>query len=128
MPDRPGRPSCVGELGMSGELTCLWGLQPSSLEEFSRIAGYVGDTELEWTMFKATIVAAAVKSCGQKVKGACWGGKIQPRWWTSEVQEAVNHKKEAIWAWMPGGSVEAPDRYLTRRAAAKAVTEAKTRV
>lgn len=32
-----------------------------------------GDNELERTISKAAVVEAAVKSCGQKVKGACVG-------------------------------------------------------
>lgn len=35
------------------------------------IQGDAGDIESEWTMFKASIIEAVAKSCGQKVKGAC---------------------------------------------------------
>lgn len=41
----------------------------------------VRDIELEWTVFKASIEEAAVKSCGQKVTCACWGGNLKTHWW-----------------------------------------------
>lgn len=64
------------------------------------IPGDVWDFELEWTMFKASIVEAAVKSCGQKVIGGCWGGNFSTRWWTPEVKEAIKLKKKAFHTWL----------------------------
>ncbi len=39
-------------------------------QSFDRIPGLVGDMESKWAMFRATIVEAAVSSCGCKVAGA----------------------------------------------------------
>ncbi|KAI3357370.1 hypothetical protein L3Q82_015800 [Scortum barcoo] len=36
-------------------------------------------------MFSASIVDAAVRSCGRKVSGACRGGNPRTRWWTPEL-------------------------------------------
>ncbi|KAK9532994.1 hypothetical protein VZT92_010351 [Zoarces viviparus] len=84
--------------------------------------------ESEWTMFKASIVDAAARSCGRKVIGACRGGNPRTRWWTPEVREAVKLKKETFKAWLAQGSPEAADRYRqARRAAAAVVANAKTR-
>ncbi|KAI3353176.1 hypothetical protein L3Q82_019728, partial [Scortum barcoo] len=54
-------------------------------EEIPREAG---DIESEWTMFSASIVDAAVRSCGRKVSGACRRVVAIPRtrWWTPEVK------------------------------------------
>ncbi|KAI3363494.1 hypothetical protein L3Q82_011586 [Scortum barcoo] len=46
-------------------------------------------------MFSASIVDAAVRSCGRKVSGACRGGNPRTRWWTPEVRDAVRLKKES---------------------------------
>lgn len=50
-------------------------------KSFSCISGDVGDTELEWNMFKASIVKS---HCVQKVMGACQGGIFRTCWWTPE--------------------------------------------
>ncbi|KAI3361763.1 hypothetical protein L3Q82_002106 [Scortum barcoo] len=43
-------------------------------ENFSQIQREAGDIESEWTMFSASIVNAAVRSCGRlRVSGACHG-------------------------------------------------------
>ncbi|KAI3352392.1 hypothetical protein L3Q82_005184 [Scortum barcoo] len=47
-------------------------------------------------MFSASIVDAAVRSCGRKVSGACRGGNPRTRWWTPEVRDAVRLKKESL--------------------------------
>jgi len=49
--------------------------------------------EPEWAMFRAYIVEAAAKSCGQKAVGACRGGNLRTRWWTLAVKEAIRLKK-----------------------------------
>jgi len=65
----------------------------------------------KWTMFKASIVEVADRSCGQKVIGACRGGNQRNRWWTPGVREAVKLKKEAFRPWLAQGSPEAADMY-----------------
>ncbi|KAI3353555.1 hypothetical protein L3Q82_020075 [Scortum barcoo] len=47
-------------------------------KSFSQIPREAGDIESEWTMFSASIVDAAVRSCGRKVSGACRGGGNSP--------------------------------------------------
>ncbi len=97
-------------------------------ESFDQIPREVGDIESEWTMFSTSIVDAAVRSCGRKVSGACHGGNPQTRWWTPEVRDAVRLKKESYRAWLVWDS-EAADGYRqAKRAAARVVAEAKTRV
>lgn len=58
----------AGELGTSGGGTCPSGLQVSPPDQL-----LVHQNESEWTVFKASIVGAAVKCCYQKVTGACQG-------------------------------------------------------
>lgn len=60
----------AGELGTSGGGTCPSGLQLSPPDELLVHPGDVGDIESEWTVFKASIMEAAVKCCCQKVTGA----------------------------------------------------------
>ena len=85
--------------------------------------------ESEWTMFRASIAEAVVRSCGQKVVGAGRGGNLRTRWWTRVVKEAVRLKKEAFRAWLAQGSPETADGYReARRAAASVVAKAKTQV
>ncbi|KAK7916510.1 hypothetical protein WMY93_012271 [Mugilogobius chulae] len=97
-------------------------------ESFSQLPGETGDIESEWTMFSASIVNAAAQSCGRKVSGACRGGNPRTRWWTPEVRDAVRLKKECYKALLACSTPEAVDRYLqAKRAAARAVAEAKTR-
>jgi len=43
-------------------------------KNFSCIPVEGGDMEPEWAMFRASIVEAAARSCGQKAVGACRGG------------------------------------------------------
>ncbi|KAI3363179.1 hypothetical protein L3Q82_011552 [Scortum barcoo] len=74
--DRPGRPKRIVRV-------CWERLAEPSVREvfnshlrksFSQIPREAGDIESEWTMFSASIVDAAVRSCGRKVSGACRGG------------------------------------------------------
>uniref|UniRef100_A0A3B3BLN8 Reverse transcriptase domain-containing protein n=2 Tax=Oryzias melastigma TaxID=30732 RepID=A0A3B3BLN8_ORYME len=97
-------------------------------ENFKQVPREVGDIESEWTMFSTSIVSAAFRSCGRKVSGACRGGNPRTRWWTPQVRDAVKLKKESYQAWLACGTPEAADRYRQfKRAAARAVLEAKTR-
>jgi len=82
--------------------------------------------ESEWAMFRASIVEVVVRSCGQKVVGACRGGNLKTRWWTPAVKEAVRLKKEAFRAWLTSGSPETADWYReAKRAVASTVAKAK---
>ncbi|KAI3373348.1 hypothetical protein L3Q82_006650 [Scortum barcoo] len=69
--DRPGRPKrmCEGLLGTSGRALCQGGLQLPPPEELltDSEGGWETLSEPEWTMFSASIVDAAVRSCGRKV-------------------------------------------------------------
>ncbi|KAI2665653.1 Craniofacial development protein 2 [Labeo rohita] len=98
-------------------------------QSFNQIPREDGDIESEWTMFSASIVNAAVRSCGCRVSGASRGGNPRTRWWTSEVRDAVRLKKESYRAWLVRGTPEAAERYRwAKRTAARVVVEAKTRV
>ncbi|KAI3362920.1 hypothetical protein L3Q82_011595 [Scortum barcoo] len=78
-------------------------------------------------MFSASIVDAAVRSCGRKVSGACRGGNPRTRWWTPEVRDAVRLKKESYRTMLACGTPDAVDRYRqAKQAAARTVLEAKT--
>ncbi|KAI3362441.1 hypothetical protein L3Q82_012244 [Scortum barcoo] len=67
-------------------ITTWWEVFNSHLRKsFSQIPREAGDIESEWTMFSASIVDAAVRSCGRKVSGACRGGNPRTRWWTPEL-------------------------------------------
>ncbi|KAK7889103.1 hypothetical protein WMY93_024663 [Mugilogobius chulae] len=115
--------------GRSCQPIITWWVFNSHLREsFSQLPGETGDIESEWTMFSASIVNAAAQSCGRKVSGACRGGNPRTRWWTPEVRDAVRLKKECYKALLACSTPEAVDRYLqAKRAAARAVAEAKTR-
>ncbi|KAI3359405.1 hypothetical protein L3Q82_002908 [Scortum barcoo] len=131
--DRPGRPKRVRIVRVCWERLA----EPSVREvfnshlrkSFSQIPREAGDIESEWTMFSASIVDAAVRSCGRKVSGACRGGNPRTRWWTPEVRDAVRLKKESYRTMLACGTPDAVDRYRqAKQAAARAVLEAKTRV
>ncbi|KAI3360256.1 hypothetical protein L3Q82_014565 [Scortum barcoo] len=88
---------CEGLLGTSGRALCQGGLQLPPPEELLTDSEGGWDIEsIEWTMFSASIVDAAVRSCGRKVSGACRGGNPRTRWWTPEVRDAVRLKKESL--------------------------------
>ncbi|KAI3362797.1 hypothetical protein L3Q82_001657 [Scortum barcoo] len=129
--DRPGRPKRIVRV-------CWERLAEPSVREvfnshlrksFSQIPREAGDIESEWTMFSASIVDAAVRSCGRKVSGACRGGNPRTRWWTPEVRDAVRLKKESYRTMLACGTPDAVDRYRqAKQATARTVLEAKTRV
>ncbi|KAK3515281.1 hypothetical protein QTP70_013483 [Hemibagrus guttatus] len=74
-------------------------------ESFNQIPREVGDIESEWTMFSSSIVDAAIRSCGRKLK------------------------KESYRAWLARGTPEAAEAYRqAKRTTAVVVSEAKTRV
>ncbi|KAL0194436.1 hypothetical protein M9458_012732, partial [Cirrhinus mrigala] len=98
-------------------------------QSFNQISREDGDIESEWTMFSASIVNAAVRSCGCRVSGASRGGNPRTRWWTTEVRDAVRLKKESYRAWLVRGTPEAAEEYRwAKRTAARVVVEAKNRV
>ncbi|KAM8748485.1 uncharacterized protein AB9X84_013627 [Acanthopagrus schlegelii] len=128
--DRPGRPKRIVRV-------CWERLAEPSIREVCNshlresldlIPREAGDIESEWNMFSTSTVRAAVRSCGRKVSGAC--RSVNPRTrWTLEVRDAVKLKKESYRAWLTRGTLEAADGYRqAKRAAARAVAEAKTRV
>ncbi|KAI3370964.1 hypothetical protein L3Q82_023613 [Scortum barcoo] len=115
--DRPGRPKRIVRV-------CWERLAEPSVREvfnshlrksFSQIPREAGDIESEWTMFSASIVdAAAVRSCGRKVSGACRGGNPRTRWWTPEVRDAVRLKKESYRTMLACGTPDTVDRCTGR--------------
>ncbi|XP_049595828.1 leucine-rich repeat-containing protein 57 isoform X1 [Syngnathus scovelli] len=129
MPVRPGRPKrsvrvCWERLA---ESPVRKSFNSHLRQSFSHVPGEAGDIESEWTMFRASIVEAADRSCGRKVVGACRGGNPRTRWWTPAVRDAVK-LKESYRAVLACGTPEAADRYrMAKRNAASAVAEAKTR-
>lgn len=50
------------------------------------------------TIFKVSIVKAAVKSCGQKVTGGFHSCNFKILWWKPDVKGAVKLKEEAFQA------------------------------
>uniref|UniRef100_A0A671UIZ1 Endonuclease/exonuclease/phosphatase domain-containing protein n=1 Tax=Sparus aurata TaxID=8175 RepID=A0A671UIZ1_SPAAU len=130
-PDRPGRPKRIVRVCWErlAEPSAREIFNSHLRESFDQIPREAGDIESEWTMFSTSIVDAAVRSCGRKVSGACRGGNPRTRWWTPEVRVAVKLKKESYRAWLARGTPEAADGYRqAKHAAARAVSEAKTRV
>ncbi|KAI3364714.1 hypothetical protein L3Q82_011483 [Scortum barcoo] len=88
--DRPGRPKRIVRV-------CWERLAEPSVREvfnshlrksFSQIPREAGDIESEWTMFSASIVDAAVRSCGRKQGLWClsWRQLPRTRWWTPEAK------------------------------------------
>uniref|UniRef100_A0A671VTV6 Reverse transcriptase domain-containing protein n=1 Tax=Sparus aurata TaxID=8175 RepID=A0A671VTV6_SPAAU len=129
--DRPGRPKRIVRVCWErlAEPSAREIFNSHLRESFDQILREAGDIESEWTMFSTSIVDAAVRSCGRKVSGACRGGNPRTRWWTPEIRVAVKLKKESYRAWLARGTPEAADGYRqAKRAAARAVSEAKTRV
>nr|XP_049618339.1 craniofacial development protein 2-like [Syngnathus scovelli] len=76
MPVRPGRPKysvrvCWERLA---ESPVRKSFNSHLRQRFSHIPGEAGNIESQWTMFRASIVEAADRSCGHNVVGACHGG------------------------------------------------------
>ncbi|KAI3353920.1 hypothetical protein L3Q82_005114 [Scortum barcoo] len=66
-------------------------------------------------MFSASIVDAAVRSCGRKVSGACRGGNPEPGGGHLEVRDAVRLKKESYRTMLACGTPDAVDPMGTDR-------------
>ncbi|KAK3508748.1 hypothetical protein QTP70_004227 [Hemibagrus guttatus] len=105
MPDRLGRPKrivrvcweCLADPSVRGVFNSYL------RESFNQIPREIGDIESEWTMFSSSIVDAAIRSCGRKLK------------------------KESYRAWLARGTPEAAEAYRkAKRTAAGVVSEAKT--
>ncbi|KAI3372582.1 hypothetical protein L3Q82_023056, partial [Scortum barcoo] len=119
--DRPGRPKRIVRVCWECRLA-----EPSVREvfnshlrkSFSQIPREAGDIESEWTMFSASIVGAAVRSCGRKVSGACRGSNPRTWWWTPEVRDAIRLKKESYRTMLACGTPDAVDRYRQAKQAA----------
>ncbi|KAK3557882.1 hypothetical protein QTP86_003282 [Hemibagrus guttatus] len=107
MPDRLGRPKRIVRVCWERLADpSVRGVFNSHLREsFNQILKEVGDIESEWTMFSSSIVDAAIRSCGRKLK------------------------KESYQAWLARGTPEAAEVYRqAKRTTAVVVSEAKTRV
>ncbi|KAK3555364.1 hypothetical protein QTP86_014959, partial [Hemibagrus guttatus] len=107
MPDRLGRPKRIVRVYWERLADpSVRGVFNSHLREsFNQIPREVGDIESEWTMVSSSIVYAAIRSCGRKLK------------------------KESYRAWLARGTPEAAEAYReAKRTAARVVSEAKTRV
>ncbi|KAK0144605.1 Craniofacial development protein 2 [Merluccius polli] len=128
IPVRPGRPKRIVRVCWErlAESPVRESFNSHLRESFDHVPGEAGD--IEWAMFRASIVKAADRSCGRKVVGACRGGNSRTRWWTPVVRDAVKLKKESYRTFLACGTPEAAGRYRqAKRSAAVAVTEAKTR-
>ncbi|KAK3510372.1 hypothetical protein QTP70_005671 [Hemibagrus guttatus] len=105
MPDRLGRPKHIVRVCWERLADpFVRGVFNSHLREsFNQIPREVGDIESEWTMFSSSIVDAAIRSCGCKLK------------------------KESYRAWLARGTPEAAEAYRqAKRTTAVVVSEAKT--
>uniref|UniRef100_A0AAV2LWB4 Endonuclease/exonuclease/phosphatase domain-containing protein n=1 Tax=Knipowitschia caucasica TaxID=637954 RepID=A0AAV2LWB4_KNICA len=129
-PVRPGRPKRIVRVCWErlAEPPVRRTFNSHLRESFSQVPAEEGDMESEWTMFSASIADAAARNCGRKVSGAGPGGNPRTRWWTPAVRDAVRLKKKSYRAMMVWGTPEAAVQYRqAKRAAARAVAEAKTR-
>ncbi|KAK7925336.1 hypothetical protein WMY93_007646 [Mugilogobius chulae] len=128
--DRPGRPKRIVRVCWErlAEPSVRRVFNSHLRESFSQLPGETEDIESEWTMFSASIVNAAARSCGRKVSGASRGGHPRTRWWRPEVRDAVRLKKECYQALLACSTPDTVERYRqAKRTAACAVAEAKTR-
>uniref|UniRef100_A0A8C6NIQ5 Reverse transcriptase domain-containing protein n=1 Tax=Nothobranchius furzeri TaxID=105023 RepID=A0A8C6NIQ5_NOTFU len=117
-----------GLLGTSAESPIRRSFNSHLRQNFQNVLGEAGDIEPEWTLFRASIVEAADRSCGHRIAGACRGGNPRTRWWTPAVRDAVKLKKESYQVFLACGTPEAADGYRqSKRNAARVATEAKTR-
>ncbi|KAK3531414.1 hypothetical protein QTP70_019258 [Hemibagrus guttatus] len=111
-------------LGILGQ---RYGLVPPrpSLPDLPNYSWYLQDL----MQFDFVALYKAIWSCGRKVSGAGHGGNPRTHWLTLEVRDAVKLKKESYRAWLAQGTPEAAEVYQqAKRAAARVVSEAKTRV
>uniref|UniRef100_A0A8C6KY55 Reverse transcriptase domain-containing protein n=1 Tax=Nothobranchius furzeri TaxID=105023 RepID=A0A8C6KY55_NOTFU len=130
MPVRPGRPKRIARVCWErlAESPVRRSFNSHLRQNFQNVPGEAGDIESEWTLFRASIVEAADRSCGRRIVGACRGGNPRTRWWTPAVRDAVKLKKESYQVFLACGTPEAADGYRqSKRNAARVVAEAKTR-
>ncbi|KAK3518677.1 hypothetical protein QTP70_007170 [Hemibagrus guttatus] len=106
-------------------------------EEFVRNVLEVGCELVEKERFWSELdeVIESIPTGERVVTGADFNGHVgegntgDEEWWTPEVRDAVKLKKESYRAWLPCGTPEAADVYRqSKQAAARVVSEAKTRV
>lgn len=93
---RPGRPKLIVRVCWEhlAEYPVSKNFNSHLWQSFAHDLGEAGDMESEWTMFHASIVEAAHRSCGSKVVCACRFGNPQTRGWTLPVRDAVKLKEE----------------------------------
>uniref|UniRef100_A0A8C6KS93 Endonuclease/exonuclease/phosphatase domain-containing protein n=1 Tax=Nothobranchius furzeri TaxID=105023 RepID=A0A8C6KS93_NOTFU len=128
MPVRPGRPKRIARVCWErlAESPVRRSFNSHLRQNFQNVPGEAGDIESEWTLFRASIVEAADRSCGRRIVGACRGGNPRTRWWTPAVRDAVKLKKESYQVFLACGTPEAADGYRQSKwNAARVVAEAK---
>ncbi|KAI3363595.1 hypothetical protein L3Q82_001227 [Scortum barcoo] len=132
--DRPGRPKRIvrGLLGTSGRALSVREVFNSHLRKsFSQIPREAGDIESEWTMFSASIVDAAVRSCGTQGLWCClsaWRWQ-PPNPVVDTGSKGCRQAEEGVLSdhVVACGTPDAVDRYRqAKQAAARTVLEAKT--
>ncbi|KAL7854802.1 hypothetical protein SRHO_G00169920 [Serrasalmus rhombeus] len=116
MPVRPGKPKRIVRVCWErlAEEPVRLIFNSHLRQNFDQISGEVRDIDSEWAMFRSSIVEAADCSCGRKVVGACQGGNPRTRWWTPQVRDAIQLKKESYRAWLACKTPEAAGRRLRR--------------
>nr|XP_054599407.1 uncharacterized protein LOC129163984 isoform X1 [Nothobranchius furzeri] len=130
MPVRPDRPKRIARVCWEclAESPVRRSFNSHLRQNFQNVPGQAGDIESEWTLFHASIVEVADRSCGRRIVGACRGGNPRTRWWTLAVRDAVKLKKESYQVFLACGTPEAADGYRQSKwNAARVVTESKTR-
>uniref|UniRef100_A0A8C6LNK6 Endonuclease/exonuclease/phosphatase domain-containing protein n=1 Tax=Nothobranchius furzeri TaxID=105023 RepID=A0A8C6LNK6_NOTFU len=72
MPVRPGRPKRIARVCWEclAEYPVRRSFNSHLQQNFQNVLGEVGDIESEWTLFHASIVEAADRSCGRRIIGA----------------------------------------------------------
>uniref|UniRef100_A0A8C6M4J2 Endonuclease/exonuclease/phosphatase domain-containing protein n=1 Tax=Nothobranchius furzeri TaxID=105023 RepID=A0A8C6M4J2_NOTFU len=131
IPVRPGRPKRIARVCWErlAESPVRRSVNSHLRQNFQNVPGEAGDIESEWTLFRASIVVAAGRSCGRRIISACHGGNPRTCWWTLAVRDAVKLKKDSYQVFFFAcGTPETADRYQqSKRNAARVVAEAKTR-
>ncbi|KAM4556221.1 craniofacial development protein 2-like [Fundulus diaphanus] len=104
-PVRPGRPKCTVRVCWErlAESPVRRSFNSHLRENFEHVPREAGDIESEWTMFRASIVEAASRSCGRKVVGACLfrgSGKEGPS--DSRISDSGRAVWFSSWPWNTG--------------------------
>ena len=73
---------------------------------FRELPDYTEDIEIEWELFKLTVITYAAVSCGCKRVGAQMGSEKITGWLKQEVKEAIYAKNTAFRAWLRNKSSE----------------------